>query len=127
MEIGSRSAAQLMPSKTTNIFSDIPADLPKEHFFPLLAGEGMRIERIVSRGHSSPDEGWYEQSDDEWVMLLQGEAELSFEDGRTLQMQPGDHLHIPAMQKHRVAWTPADQDTIWLAVHFANGRPAQTE
>jgi cupin 2 domain-containing protein len=108
-----------MPSRPPNIFASLPEDLQEESFLTLAAGQGMRIERIVSRGHSSPAEGWYEQADDEWVMVVQGEAELRFGDGRSLQMRAGDHLHIPAMQKHRVAWTAPDQDTIWLAVHFS--------
>lgn len=43
-----------------NLFTSIPPALEAEQFDELAAGQGVRIERIVSRGHSSPEEGWYD-------------------------------------------------------------------
>ncbi|MFT5130887.1 MAG: cupin 2 domain-containing protein [Rhodothermales bacterium] len=102
-----------------NIFENIPADLPEELFELLGQGDGLRIERIVSKGHCSPASGWYEQAENEWVIVLRGEAELSYADGRTLRMTAGDFADIPAMQKHRVSWTAPDQETVWLALHYS--------
>ena len=101
-----------------NLFADIPAELPAELFDTLFESPAVQIERIVSKGHVSPATGWYEQDRNEWVVLLQGAARLIFDDDREVEMFPGDWLQIPARQKHRVAWTDPDQETLWLAVHY---------
>ena len=102
---------------TMNFFSAIPAALPEELTTVLQEGPGVRIERIVSHGHSSPPGFWYDQPEDEWVLVLQGATRLEFED-RIVEMGPGDYLNISAHEKHRVAWTTPDEPTIWLAVHY---------
>jgi len=105
-----------------NLFRDIPSDLKEERVEPLVAGDGVRIERIVSRGHASPEGFWYDQEENEWVMLLAGSAGVAFE-GRAevISLAPGDWLEIPAHTRHRVEWTDPDADTVWLAV-FYTGR-----
>ena len=104
---------------TANLFADLPDDLPEELTTVLQTGEGVRIERIVSMGHRSPEGFWYDQPTGEWVLLLEGAARLEFEE-RVVEMVPGDYLDIPAHTKHRVAWTMPDEPTIWLAVHYRN-------
>jgi len=84
---------------------------------PLITDRGIAIERIVSTGQNSPGDFWYEQKRDEWVSLLQGEARLVWETGKTLQMKPGDWVIIPAGERHRVDWTSKNPPCIWLAVH----------
>jgi cupin 2 domain-containing protein len=101
-----------------NIFEAIPEHLKDELTESLVENPGLRIERIVSRGHRSPASGWYDQDRNEWVMVLRGEAVLDFEAGESLRMKPGDYLDIPAHRKHRVAWTACGVDTVWLAVQF---------
>jgi cupin 2 domain-containing protein len=105
-----------------NLFDGIPERLPHELTEILAAGNAVRIERIVSQGHASPDGFWYDQDEDEWVLLLSGSAGLRFEgEDRELRLKPGDHLHIPAHRRHRVAWTAEGIDTVWLAVFFSDG------
>ncbi|MDP5291263.1 cupin domain-containing protein [Oceanimonas sp. CHS3-5] len=99
-----------------NLFHPLPADMTEERFENLLATPHVRIERIVSQGHTSPAQGWYDQDEDEWVLVLTGSGTLEFEDGRRQMLAPGDHLYIPAHQKHRVCYTAPDEPTIWLAV-----------
>jgi len=102
-----------------NLFAGIPERLPQEQITALLTAPHVRVERIVSRGHASPDEFWYDQEQAEWVIVLAGAAGLAFEgepEPRTLRR--GDHLHIPAHVRHRIAWTDASEPTIWLAVHY---------
>lgn len=99
-----------------NIFSRIPAELPEELTEILVSSEHVCIERIVSRGHSSPDGFWYDQRENEWVIVLQGSGCIAFVDGTVHELHSGDWLMIPAHVKHRVAWTAHDTDTIWLAV-----------
>lgn len=101
----------------SNLFHDIPRDVPEELVTLLAQGNGVRIERIVSTGHTSPPGFWYDQPEHEWVVVLRGAAKLDFAD-RTVELRAGDHILIPAHQKHRVAWTTPDEATIWLAVFF---------
>jgi cupin 2 domain-containing protein len=105
---------------TTNVFTTLPANLPEELLTPLLQTSGVRIERIVSHGHQSPEGFWYDQPAAEWVIVLKGAAKIEF-DGKTVELKPGDYLDIPAHTKHRVAWTTPDEPTIWLAVHYEGG------
>lgn len=101
-----------------NIYADIPADLPQEFLETLAKGSDLRIERIVSRGHATPGDDWYEQDREEFVLLLRGSAVLEFEDGREAPLEPGDWLVIPAHSRHRVAKTDPQDDSIWLCVHY---------
>ena len=104
-----------------NLFENIPSDLPQEIVATLAESEGARIERIVSDGHASPNGFWYDQDENEWVLLVAGRAELLLETAEGVQrveLAPGDHLLIPARQRHRVESTSSTEKTIWLAVHF---------
>ena len=106
---------------STNLFADLPARLPAELIGTLLEAADVRIERIVSHGHASPEGFWYDQDRHEWVVVLKGAARLQFEDGM-VEMKPGDFVNIPAHNKHRVEWTTPDEPTIWLAVHYGDQR-----
>jgi cupin 2 domain-containing protein len=100
-----------------SIFENIPPDLPEELFATLLDAGDVRVERIVSRGHASPEGFWYDQDRHEWVIVLKGAARLRFEE-EVIEMKPGDFVNIPAHRKHRVEWTTPDGPTVWLAVHY---------
>ena len=101
-----------------NLFAAMPADTAHEAFDNLLDVPGLRIERIVSHGQKSPPDFWYEQDEDEWVIVLQGSATLQIEGHDTaVILALGDHYWIPAGLKHRVDSTAADGPTIWIAVH----------
>ena len=110
------------PSQSTpragNLLADLPSDLSAEVFEKILTRGAIRIERIVSRGHTSPAEGWWDQDEDEWVLVLQGGGTLLFTDGRETTLRAGDHLFIPAHERHKVIWTEPEQETIWLAVFW---------
>lgn len=101
-----------------NLFDSIPEFAGKEVFEQLLDCPTVRIERIVSRGHTSPANGWYDQEEHEWVLVLQGSGKIRFEGGREFLLCAGDHLHIPAHQRHKVSWTDPAAVTIWLAVFY---------
>lgn len=104
---------------TANLFADIPADLPEELTQTLAESGPVRIERIVSRGHASPPDFWYDQEQDEWAVLLQGFAELRLRDpDETIELDVGDHVLIPAHRRHRVEYTSDEPEAVWLAVHF---------
>ena len=97
-----------------------PTNLPKEVFETLLDKEHIKIERITSKGHTSPESGWYDQDQHEWVILLKGAATITFEGGKEANLSKGDYLNIPAHVKHIVSWTEPDVESIWLAVFYGN-------
>lgn len=109
--------------EAANLFADLAAlaaaNPLEEQSAEILARPGVRIERIVSTGQASPLGFWYDQTWDEWVAVLSGEARLRFEDEPEARLlAPGDHVFIPAHARHRVDWTSPDQPTVWLAIHF---------
>ena len=102
-----------------NLFSTIPAALTQELIEELISHPHVRIERIVSKGHASPDGFWYDQFENEWVILLQGSAVLRLENvEEPVALKPGMYINLPAHVKHRVDWTEPDTETIWLAVFY---------
>ncbi|MTI64045.1 cupin domain-containing protein [Methylophaga sp.] len=102
-----------------NIFSHLPTSIDKEVFADILTSENVRIERIVSYGQRSPESGWYDQDENEWVIVLGGSGTLLFEDENEIELNAGDYLLIPAHQRHKVLRTDSEQPTIWLAVFFS--------
>lgn len=102
-----------------NLFDNIPADLPQELLTDILSGKHFRVERIVSDGHHSPEDFWYNQDEHEWVLVIHGEAGLQIEgEGQPRHLKTGDCLNIPAHCRHRVAWTSTTEKTIWLAIFY---------
>ena len=103
----------------SNLFQ-LPADArpgAPEYITTLLSRKGLQLKKLVSHGQTTPDNEWYEQDDDEWVVLLSGQARLAFENGSELALQAGDYLLIPARLKHRVSFTSVKPPCIWLALH----------
>lgn len=104
--------------KSQNIFQNIPESLQDELFEELAKSSEVKIERIISDGHVSPKSGWYESAQNEWVIVLQGEAILSFEDSEKVELKLGDYCNIPAYAKHKVSYTSKSEKTIWLAIYY---------
>lgn len=102
-----------------NIFKETDkADSRFEKFEAIAESECALVERILSAGQKTPDGTWLEQDRNEWVILLDGEAEVSFKDGRVFALRSGDYLYIPSNTKHRVNHTSTTPPCIWLAFHF---------
>jgi cupin 2 domain-containing protein len=100
---------------TMNIF-DLPILPLPEELTTILAGKGdVRIERIVSTGHTS---NWYDQPETEFVVLLEGNAVIEYENGETVAMSKGDTLLIPPHKQHRVSFTSENPPCIWLCVFY---------
>lgn len=103
-----------------NIFANIPSAIPAELCEVLAAGQGVKIERLLSQGHASPPDFWYDQAQSEWVIVLRGSAAVLFKgEEQARVLRAGDYLHIPAHVQHRVTWTDSQQVTLWLAVHYS--------
>ena len=107
-----------MNLKLNNIFELLPEEIDAEIFEILIESGNMKVERIISKGHVSPLNGWYDQDQAEWVMILQGEAIVSIEEDKDYHLISGSYLNIPAHTRHRVKWTIPDIETIWLAIHY---------
>ena len=95
-----------MYMKPENIFAQIAEAGEEEQFDLLFKSPNCRIDRIVSSGHSS---------NDEFILLIQGEATLEFED-RKVTLKKGDYLHIPKNCKHRLDSTSIEPVCVWLCV-----------
>lgn len=113
-----------------NLFASLPASLPSEIVEPLHRQDNVRIERIVSHGHASPAGFWYDQTEDEWVLVAQGAARLKLMDSqgeeRDVELAAGDYCFLPAHQRHRVEWTTPEMPTIWLAIFIHAGGSASS-
>jgi len=99
-----------------NLFGRRDAGKGGETVERLLDLPPARIERIASFGQASPTGFWYDQEEGEWVALLEGAATLEWEDGRKMDLGPGDWVYLPPHERHRVARTAPGRPTLWLAV-----------
>lgn len=110
------------PVPSGNLFDALAPKSADEQVDTLVEQGGVTIERIVSMGHASPPDFWYDSPRAEWVVLLSGAAALEFEgDHEPRQMKPGDHVLIDAHCRHRVAWTSDSEPSVWLAVYYPGG------
>lgn len=110
------------PVGSANLFSNLPSAVDAEVVTELLARPGIRIERIVSSGQSSPEGFFYDQVEAEWVLLLQGQAELDVEiegEWQRISLQAGSYFDLSAHQKHRVQSTSEEPVCVWLAVFYS--------
>lgn len=103
---------------SSNLFSSLPTQIPDELFVTLFESAHVRVEKIISHGHASPDGFWYDQDEHEWVVVLKGMARLTIEE-ELVELKPGDFVNISAHQKHRVEWTTPTESTVWLAVFYS--------
>lgn len=104
--------------EANNIFEVIPEALAGEVFSTIVQSDTVRIERIISKGHTSPPSGWYDQEQAEWVLVLRGEAVISYPTGEEARLTAGSHINIPAHTRHKVKWTTTETETVWLAVYY---------
>jgi cupin 2 domain-containing protein len=97
-------------------FFDLP-ELPlTEELTTVLAGNNnVRIERIISIGQVSD---WYDQSETEFVVLLEGSAVVEYENGRSVALSKGDTLLLNPHERHRVSFTSSDPPCVWLCVFY---------
>jgi cupin 2 domain-containing protein len=93
-----------------------PLDTSAEFFETIVQGSGpWRLERILSFGQASPEGVWYDQAEDEWVLLVGGSATLEIEGQAPVELISGDHLILPAGKRHRVM--AVSEGAVWLALH----------
>ena len=100
-----------------NLFEGIPKNAPAEIFTELLKVNDVRVERIVSFGQASPNGFWYDQLEHEWVILLEGSAQIKLLDW-VVDLTVGGYLNIPSGTRHCVEKTAVDRRTVWLAIFY---------
>ena len=98
-----------------NLFDPEHFSGESEAFETLLQQGNVTIERILSPAGTRSQT--FVQAQDEWICLLQGEAQLEMDD-RKIRLTAGETLFIAAGTPHRVLSTSADPTCIWLAVHI---------
>ncbi len=101
-----------------NIFDAVPTILDEEIIDDIIKTDALKIERIISKGHVSPTSGWYDQPDNEWVIVIKGKARILIKGEKEVTLIPGSYLHLPAHTKHKVTWTTPNSETVWLAIHY---------
>lgn len=99
--------------QTGNLFTNAWPPQTGERFDTILSHRNLVVERIISSATLTPCE--YVQPQDEWVVLVQGEATLHVA-GESIALKAGDHLFLPAGVPHTVERVSAG--AIWLAVHL---------
>ncbi len=104
---------------TGNLLQGLPERPLAEELVDILKERpGLRIERIVSTGQTTPEGEWYDQDSDEFVLVVSGAARLRIEgENEDRALSEGDWLMFPAHCRHRVTWTRDDPPTVWLAIH----------
>ncbi len=80
----------------------------------LLQHKNVTINRVCS--NSLENGSWYDQNEDEWLVLIRGAAILLIDDEEKA-LKSGDTLFIPAHELHRVIST--SDNALWLTVHIA--------
>ena len=96
-----------------NLFEDRAPPAAGERIDVLLEHRNLVGERIVSSADITPKR--YVQAQDEWVVLLSGEAKLEVE-GKVVDLKAGDYLFLPSGIPHTVQ--SASEGAMWLAVHL---------
>ncbi|MGV8905466.1 MAG: cupin domain-containing protein [Acetobacterium sp.] len=98
-----------------NIF-DLPNLSRQDELTTILAeNKYVRIEQIISTGQVSD---WFDQDQTEFLVLLDGQAELEYENDEIITLYKGDTLIIYPHQKHRVVYTSINPPCNWLCVFF---------
>jgi len=99
-----------------NIF-DLPEFPLVDELITILAeATNVRIERIISAGQVSAD--WYDQSETEFVALLEGNAVVEYENSKSIVLEKGDTLLIKPHERHRVSYTSSDPPCVWLCIFY---------
>lgn len=101
--------------KNANLYDRSSVSPDEEVNETLYADDKVRIERIISTGQASPEGFWYDQKENEWVCVLEGQGVIQWGDDSKKVLEKGDWVLIPAHVRHRVLSTSTNPPCIWLA------------
>jgi cupin 2 domain-containing protein len=100
-----------------NLFEDIRFPTGNAELFEIIRNDKVRIERIISTGQTTPEGEWYDQDEDEFVVLMQGQARIKYQEGNELLLTAGDYVMIPSHTRHRVSYTSEEPCCVWMAIY----------
>lgn len=124
--------------KKINIFDLKDLSVNEEIIKILFKNENVKIEKIISTGQTTD---WQESNKNEFVILVQGNAEIEYYDNRIcedknfktnenimknlkntndmkLQLGKGDIILIKKGERHRVSYTSKNPCCIWICIFF---------
>ncbi|MGE5479238.1 MAG: cupin domain-containing protein [Chloroflexota bacterium] len=105
--------------KRGNLFAHLLDPSEEEKFEPIGGGGSVLIERITSKGQTTPEGEEYDQEQTEWVALLQGVARIKVAgEPEEITLHAGDYVELPPRARHSVTYTSSSPVAIWLAVHY---------
>jgi len=102
-------------NRIANVFKIDELPIEEELTSILAETSNVRIERIISTGQVS---NWYDQEEVEYVILLEGDANIEYENSKVIALTKGDTLLIPAHIKHRVSYTSNSPSCIWICIFW---------
>lgn len=108
-----------MANKKLNNIFDIKniTSVQPEIFENIIEKNDFKLDRIITQKPYDRPGKWYDQDKDEWVLLLQGEATIEFQNKEIIQLISGDYIFIPSHKRHRIKESSQEQKCIWLAIH----------
>ena len=124
--------------KKINIFDLKDLSVNEEIIKILFKNENVKIEKIISTGQTTD---WQESNKNEFVILIQGNAEIEYYDNRIcedknfktnenimknlkntndmkLQLGKGDIILIKKGERHRVSYTSKNPCCVWICIFF---------
>ena len=124
--------------KKINIFDLKDLSVNEEIIKILFKNENVKIEKIISTGQTTD---WQESNKNEFVILVQGNAEIEHYDNRIcedknfktnenimknlkntndmkLQLGKGDIILIKKGERHRVSYTSKNPCCVWICIFF---------
>ncbi len=104
-----------------SLLDNVLVDKENENFQDIIKDKNIRIERIVSNGQSSTEDFWYDQEQNEFVLLVEGHAILEIKEDnkiKSIELIKNEYINIKAGVKHRVKYTDINKPTIWLAIFY---------
>lgn len=124
--------------KKINIFDLKDLSMNEEIIKILFKNENVKIEKIISTGQTTD---WQESNKNEFVILIQGNAEIEYYDNRMcedknfktnenimknlkntndmkLQLGKGDIILIKKGERHRVSYTSKNPCCVWICIFF---------
>lgn len=95
-----------------NVFAECQPPTVGEYSSTILRDRNVHIERIISSASFGPCA--YQQEQDEWVVLIKGQAVMDIA-GERIELCSGDYVFLPSGLPHSVLNT--SDGAVWLAVH----------
>lgn len=112
----------IMPQKEELLRLPENWDGCEEYTETMLSGDNWRLERIISRGHVSPEGFWYEQNEDEWGRGAPRRGRNHVGRRNEMHVKKRRKRAYSAKCRHRVSRTSENPECIWLCFFAAENK-----